>query len=793
MNLNETMMKDRGEARVWSAIVSNRGGLKKIAATQIGQQIIFDDALRILPDLRQWISEGCAKVYRKELLEYFIDDEFLLQKTTEMFLYLVGTIHTEKVTVRDKRPATRHKKIASIKTKLMPELSFDQVWRFLEVAVSFSEYFEVEKNLINKENSSMWSMKYSCTLGEIIAGKLALAAVAAFFPEPMITPPIDWSWNQDDGIKGGYIHFQYDLIRATSKIQYKKYSQAIFDTANYAQSQPWKVNAEVVKQIGQDLQLPLKEDFIKTPYPSDEGCDWSIKLNDQTLVISEIKADKLRAIRTKFREQSELYNAEAGDFESAIGKYRAVKLALKIAERFIDEEYIYFPHSYDFRGRIYPLPVGLSPQGSDAVKAMLQYADGEVLTQDGQDWCWSFLASLYGDDKIPFAQRIERGKELLYTDYKEADEPYQFLAHQLEMQKYVEDTDRLMSIRIHLDACNSGSQFTSAITGDRSGCKATNVIPTIKEDKTQDRQDAYLLVADKSYTLAENKFKKLIKLYQTNRKDKPEEAEEYKQEALIYKFFKDLLQNDGRKICKRPVMVSNYGGTAGGRSEILWHTLRELGVERKWITKKIASKFSKIIGDSITGVLNGGKAFEGYIHQMNNLIAKKNKAVTWYTADGFYVVHMKQKELKAKQVSCMLPGARKPITINKKIFSDKLSSAKMKSAISPNYVHSLDAQLLRVVAMKMRDAGIVNSDWIHDSFGCSPNNVSQMLEITKQSFLELVKDDPLLKLDAQLRSQIDKSKASQKALEKVELPLLGGFDVHQGDLDVLKTSDWFFS
>ncbi len=59
----------------------------------------------------------------------------------------------------------------------------------------------------------------------------------------------------------------------------------------------------------------------------------------------------------------------------------------------------------------------------------------------------------------------------------------------------------------------------------------------------------------------------------------------------------------------------------------------------------------------------------------------------------------------------------------------------MKSAISPNFIHSLDAELLRRVALKMRDAGVVDSDWIHDSFGSHPNDVDLMLMITKKNLL----------------------------------------------------------
>ena len=240
-------------------------------------------------------------------------------------------------------------------------------------------------------------------------------------------------------------------------------------------------------------------------------------------------------------------------------------------------------------------------------------------------------------------------------------------------------------------------------------------------------------------------------------------------------------------------MVSNYGGTARGRADILYQLFRELGCERKWITKKNASVLSKIVGDSIQGVLNGGKAFEIYIQKMCNLISRSNRGVSWYTDDGFYVIHKKNKELKLRQISCNLPNTRGQVTLSKRSFSKDVSPSKMRSAISPNYIHSLDAELLRRVALKMNTAGVMDSDWIHDSYGCHPNNVDLMLDITKNEFNKLIRRKPLLTLDAELRSQINMEDAKIKKLaDKVSMPNFRGFNMEKG-IDALKDSDWFFS
>lgn len=775
---NENEMKFRGENKVLKAIITKEGNCKNIASTQIGQQMLFEESLRILPLVSDWIENGSAKVYRAELKEYFCNEEILLEKITQTLLFLSGAIYYGDSFNRGGGGKTRHKKVNSLKNKIMPELSFDQVWRFLEIVIELSEYFSVEKVNEFKDNVVSVKLSYVCNLSPIIVEKLAEQANKAFYPMPMTEAPTPWFINEEGEAIGGYKQYQFQLIRANPKnINYSKFSEEIFESINYIQSTPWIVNKDLLEVVKNDLVEPKKEDFVKMEYPDNSRCQWEIDLEDKSTSLSEKEINHISIERKMYRELISLYRAEVSDFESAVGKYRAIRLALSICDRYKDEPAIYFPHSYDFRGRVYPLPIGLSPQGSDAVKALLLYKDTEPLNEMGVAWNWAYLASLYGDDKLDFTQRVKRGKELLDADYRDADEPYQFLSHQLELKKGETIKGYIPNTRIHLDACNSGSQFTSAITGDVDGCKATNVIPSYTQDGMQERKDAYLLVSAKALQLTQEVI----------------DSAKDRQTKDTAKFFKRLLEKNGRKICKVPVMVSNYGGTQGGRTEILWNMLRELGVERRWITRKNAALFSKIIGDSIVGVLKGGKAFETYIHKMNNIIAKKDKSIVWTTGDGFQVVHVKNKELKPKQVTCMLPGARRSTTIIKKSYSDSVSATKMKSAISPNYIHSLDAELLRRVALKMKHQGMVYTDWIHDSFGCRPNDVEAMMLITKQQFSELVKRDPLKILDQQLKSQMDDDKATNKALRDIKLPTLKGFDVTQGDLDVVFQSDWFFS
>src|SRR3546814_14050283 len=73
----------------------------------------------------------------------------------------------------------------------------------------------------------------------------------------------------------------------------------------------------------------------------------------------------------------------------------ALHQGLWVARKFAPEDAVYFPHELDFRGRVYPIPVfGPSPQGSDFQKALIEFADGMPLGEEGRRWLLIHIANL---------------------------------------------------------------------------------------------------------------------------------------------------------------------------------------------------------------------------------------------------------------------------------------------------------------------------------------------------------------------------------------------------------------
>ena len=60
----------------------------------------------------------------------------------------------------------------------------------------------------------------------------------------------------------------------------------------------------------------------------------------------------------------------------------------QVAEKFKDEEAIYYPHNVDFRGRAYPMHPNLNHLGDDMCRALLLFRDSRPLGPEGLGWLY---------------------------------------------------------------------------------------------------------------------------------------------------------------------------------------------------------------------------------------------------------------------------------------------------------------------------------------------------------------------------------------------------------------------
>jgi hypothetical protein len=779
-------------------------------------EILNEDAEFILPYIKKqfvklkdidYIRPNINKKLNDKLMfkEYFKRDDEKIKKAIFDTIAIISRNIGELTIKNQEQLITRHHHIDYIKkTVFGNKLEFDLVFIFVEFVISYSKHLS-KKEITKEKNKQQFTYESELKLSDT----LILNLDKHYYPIPMTNLPIDW-YKAGYKYKGGYNNYQFELVSVKSNKQ-PRISEQVLESINYIQSTKWEVNIHLLKEIENNLLIPNIKDIKYNKYqkPDSNGIDFYFNedpkllehnlnapsglgtnykfyenapkkfYNSQELKIEKEKKEKYFDLLKKYNSNIELYNAD-------LSKYRNIKLAIDIANKFKDQSF-YFPHRFDSRGRVYPLAIGLNPQGNDAIKSMLIYSKGEKLTNSGEDWCWAYMTTLYGEDKITFKERVIRGKELLHYDYLNADKPYQFLSHQLEMQKYTKDNSYEVKTRIHLDACNSGSQLISAITNDLFGMRSTNVLPTISGNKLI-RQDLYQEIADDIL----DALKTEVKILNYNGI-----------ELEYHNDFIELLEKHGRKICKIPVMTFFYGASSTSINKNISKLINELGLYGDYSDIKNLRVLTELIISNIEERLEGNKKIFIYLRGISEIISNNKKFPTWNSLDGFEII-VKKMEIRTYQKiitflhkvdtlsdsnSVKMETESKTTTIEIGYESNIIDKIKIKSSIVPNYIHSLDATLLRMTALEMKNQGIVNSSWIHDSFGCSPNNVEKMFLIIKQQFIKLIESNPLNQIIDTLDRQARINNKPNKELDK--LSIFKNDDKY--DINDILKSEWIFS
>ena len=136
------------------------------------------------------------------------------------------------------------------------------------------------------------------------------------------------------------------------------------------------------------------------------------------------------------------------------------------------------PHSFDFRGRLYPSNQMLTNQGDDISKALIRFYNGTPLGENGLNALMIHAANCYGKDKLSLVERIHFIDELVpeilnFDDDKvaprlcaQADEPASFYAVAMELLRALRSSDPtsfISHIPIAVDGTCNGLQILSLL------------------------------------------------------------------------------------------------------------------------------------------------------------------------------------------------------------------------------------------------------------------------------------------------------------------------------------------
>ena len=559
---------------------------------------------------------------------------------------------------------------------------------------------------------------------------------------PCLIPPRKW----ESVYTGGYYTYTGMNLVKTMDQSYLELIDAtkpteVFKAVNMVQETGWKINMEVYEimehlftsKASSKVIPEFHERTMEEPYPKkgtkEEQVNWKRKA---TL----LHTDNVRR-KTKRIQFSQL---------------------MWTARKFKDEKVFYFPHTLDFRGRLYANTAFLNPQGEDSARGLLEFSKGKPMGNSGKPWLMVHLANCYGYDKVSLEERVEWvllheqdimdiGLDPLENKWwMDADKPWQFLRACIEFVKAEKNKDYKSYLPITVDGSCNGLQHFSAMLKDHKGGVAVNLCPS------DDPQDIYGIVTEVVKEKIKNDPEAILEEGDINR-------------ALI----------------KRPVMTTPYGATLYGMRDQLYEEYKkqlDKGLQFPTVNKDediwkyckyLANHIYASIGDVVVSAREGMK----WLQDCAKVMSKEGKPIYWTVPTGFIV---KQKYMKpvVKQVKTVLNGKLVSL-FSAHSLTDKLDKHKQANGIAPNFVHSLDAcHLMKTVIAAYAD--IQSFAVIHDSFGTHACDMEILSSVLRKTFIDLYSEDVLLKFSEEQPTVLP------------ELPKYGTLNINE-----VKDAEFFFS
>jgi DNA-directed RNA polymerase len=538
--------------------------------------------------------------------------------------------------------------------------------------------------------TNKWSGKKSTTYVQLTPTFIDLRELLISYTDrlsfqklPMLCRPRPWQ----PGQAGGFLTSELRDV-ATGKVK-PPTSPMPLQAINNLQNVAWRINSQVL-----DVAKELRENNISIgSFKSDIAKDVVNWLNDDST-----PEDVYRYKR----------EAKATYDNNALIAKRNIRTsqAMSVAERFVVEPEIYFPWNLDYRGRMYPTTVGVSPQGADFERSLLLFAEG---SEPCQFWLMFHLATTYGLDKKPIEERLDwvRNNQQLIAAvardpvamrglWEAADEPWMFLSACIEWASiYIDGTQHLSYLPVGIDATCSGLQHLSALTLNRSAAEQVNVVPTPQPS------DAYRTVA----------------------------------EAAVPLLPEHLAEQVDRKLTKRVVMTLPYGATYKGAKKQIEEVLADRGVEFDEFNLKtlVDAIYSEAAPSTFPGPI---KLMHWLKSNAKNFL--KNGYISWTTPSGFECIQRKNKPKTHRINSFSLGSARCRVTIV--VGQGDVDVDGHIKAIAPNLVHSLDASLLHLAISKCS----FPCSGVHDCVLARSSDMDQLSNLLRSEFVSMYQGLPLL-------------------------------------------------
>jgi DNA-directed RNA polymerase len=503
---------------------------------------------------------------------------------------------------------------------------------------------------------------------------------------PMLCEPNDWTQDSSGGYLTNELRRLTSLVRSSipkKRCLLLRGSRALA-MLNRLQRVPYRINSRVLEiaNFCMERRISVGKFRAEEPTPPPPKPEpWETAPDEEKLAY--------RRARTQIEDKN-----------SALAQknYRTAE-AVFVANKY-KQEVFWIPWSFDFRGRCYPIPTSLSPQGTDFDKSLIYFQEeGPV-----NEWWLAFqVATTYGLDKATMQDRIDWTRnnhdliDLIASDpegtveeWSQAEEPWCFLAAALEYsQCVIHKTKRTSGLPVSVDATCSGLQHLSALALDRTAAEMVNVVPTDKPS------DGYAIVAEKAKEILPQHLHHLM----------------------------------NRKLTKRTVMTTPYGVTENSARDYIRQELKGVELERGELQAIVKAVYRFAVRE----VFAGPCASMTFIQKTaGTKIKEGSSTLEWFTPSGFHVIQEYRKN-ESQPVSTRLLGQRIQTWLNKEWEERQIDLNKAKTAASPNLIHSLDASLLHLVFADCEYPFTV----IHDCVLGRSCDMDQMGKQIRDKFVEI--------------------------------------------------------
>lgn len=611
-------------------------------------------------------------------------------------------------------------------------------------------------------DGKQYNIKPTEELAKHFADMIDSAKASVKYP-PMLVPPLDWTSFDNGGYLTEWFRIQSPMC-SLPFLQHKdrrwvvdnlsdERTAPLRNAMNKAQQVPYRVNKralEVLRKavvmrsgiMGLPRQLP-------TPKPD-------FPFNDEW-VKSDATPQDLDLFKLWKQQMGLWYTNETKRKGRVIG----ILSKLKELVRYQDTPSLYFPTFIDWRGRLY-FRGSLSPQSSDSVKGVLEFANGKRLGTDGLFWLKVHVANSCGYDKHSpeiKAKWCDENWDMvqdfinnpLEVDAPAPDTAFTLLQAGLALQDALElpnPQDYVSHVPIAMDATCSGLQHFSALTRDTVGAEYTNLIDNGLDQKS----DIYVAVAERA----------------------TRDIDDYVDDAVLKHYWSD--KEITRKFAKTPVMTKVYNSTLLSTVDNLCVNMSDAGFEviRDKDTKRVvyslhglALPVAKALRGSVDKLVPKSDEMMQYLKSLTR--AYKSEPIRWYTPVGMPVINWSSKQ-DTTRIKIHSMGIEK---VTYRSATDEYNQVTATNGIVPNFIHSNDASHLCLTINNFHDDILP----IHDSFATHACSVGAMHESLRSTFINMYKEFSLK--DMLLFNNID--------LEVNPIPITGNLD-----LDVIHDARFMF-